>query len=494
MTDDNAIDLIAALSPADRKRFESAMWDPDDPGRPYRLMLLLRSASPHERETFYAGLPGGGDWWWRYPVEAATEPSPEAVAKAEDEFKALAAALSAGPVENPPGPGSDASATAPNAKAEDDRVRLTLLLDTLRCPNTCQHCQVEEGGPPHRKSLTEIQALVDRLQTEADSAGVWLFRVYPGCKEPLAHPEFFEIDMFLANRFPRHNEAWTSERVVATNGWAIARDPKFLGRLIRHRPRLNRIQLTLGELGEKHDRFAGRKGAFADIELAAKRALVAGMHICWIYVMHRGNIERIPAMSNWVHTLEPVPDESIFLVKPQVAGRALGRLRRHDLDRLPPRFRRMLGGGRTESELVAALRKDQYNEIESDHLQHYCPNSWDRDVMLEIEHNGDVYPFCHEHHPAFLLGNIGCDPLSVILDRYRRNAVPAQHARRVLGLQELAAKHGRPDGDELHDLCSICRTLVCRHLGIQVDAGFDAGRDCHVGNREESLHEEVKNA
>jgi len=325
MPDDNALDLIAALSPTDRKRFQSAMWDQDDPGRPYRLMLLLRSASPHERERFYAGLP----------------------------------------------------------PAEDDRVRLTLLLDTLRCPNTCQHCLVEEGGPPHRKSLAEIQSLVDRLQTEADSAGVWLFRVYPGYKEPLAHPEFFEIDMFLANRFPRHNEAWTSERGVPTNGWAIARDPEFLGRLMRHRPKLNSIQLTLGALGERHDRFAGRKGAFADIELAAKRALAAGLHINWVYVMHRGNIE---------------------------------------------------------------------------------------------------------HHPAFLLGNVSRDPLSVIMERYRRNAVPAQHARQVLGLHELAAKYGQSDGDELHDLCSICRTLVYRHLGIPCDADFGDGRECRVGAGEEFIN------
>jgi hypothetical protein len=114
-------------------------------------------------------------------------------------------------------------------------------------------------------------------------------------------------------------------------------------------------------------------------------------------------------------------------------------------------------------------------------------------VTIEIEHNGDAYPFCHEHHPSFLLGNIGCDPLSVILDRYRRNAVPAQHARQVLGLQELAAKYGRPDGDELHDLCSICRTLVYRHLGIHGDADPGAGRDCRVGTGDGFLHEEVKN-
>jgi MoaA/NifB/PqqE/SkfB family radical SAM enzyme len=258
---------------------------------------------------------------------------------------------------------------------------------------------------------------------------------------------------------------------------------------------LKSIQLTLGDLGERHDRFAGRKGAFADIELAAKRAQAAGMHICWVYVMHRGNIERIPAMSDWVHTLEPVPDEHIFLVKPQVAGRVLGRVRRQDLDRLPPRFRRtLIFAARTEGELVAALRQGQYSASDRLHLDHHCPDSRKREMTIEIEHNADAYPFCHEHHPAFLLGNIARDPLSVILDRYRRNAAPAQHARQVLGLQELAARYGRPDGDELHDLCSICRTLVCRHLGIEVDAGFDAGRDCHDGNREESLHEEVKNA
>jgi len=352
-----------------------------------------------------------------------------------------------------------------------EKRQLTLCLDVLRCPNSCRHCYQETGGGHYKLSLADIRRIVERLKGEAESAGVDL-TVWPDGKEPMAHPEYFEIMAYLDDMFHMGKA-----RGVVTNGWSIARDPNFLVRLREYNQKLERIQLTLTDLEDAHDRFVGRRGAFRDLEIAAKRILAEGLKITWVYVAHGDNIDRLPAMSVWTHSRGFVAgdqSECVFLVKPQGRGRYLRRLRLGDLEHLPKRFRDMVLAGATWGHMEGLkTEKDIVEAILHDALptgcccEESCYNSKASSLVLECEYNGDVYPPCHEDHPAFLLGNINRDSLETILDRYTRDAIPALHARRVLGLKELAVRHGRRDCDELHHGCSICRTLVNRHLGLE---------------------------
>lgn len=360
----------------------------------------------------------------------------------------------------------------------DMKRNITIYLDILRCPNTCRHCEREEGGQHHSISLNDLRETVRHLELEALTANVNV-TVDVGLKEPMAHPDFFSIQTYLDERFPGRCRKGIGSLTI---GSIIARDPEFLTHLRAYNPELEEIQITLADTGDAHDRFVCRKGAFRDIEAAIGRILSSGLRINWAYIVHRDNVTRIEPMSAWVHSQQgrvcALPfRETLFLVKPQGRGRYLKRLRSDDLNLLPKRFHKLLSnwGGiscSTEKEIMSDLQEDRlqvpniYGIPFPIGCSESCNQSNAASVSLEVEHNGDCYPFCHEHHPAFLLGNVNHDSLATILNRYTGDAVPALHARRILGMKELAARHGQRDNDELHHGCSICRTLVYRHLGL----------------------------
>jgi MoaA/NifB/PqqE/SkfB family radical SAM enzyme len=366
-------------------------------------------------------------------------------------------------------------------------------------------------------SLEEIRALTENLVERAEEIGV-LLSVDLVWKETMAHPEFFAIREYLQRRFPSEDPlASMLQKSIATNGWSIARDPGFLDALIRAGllDRDGCAQLTLLGLGQLHDKCAGRRGAFEDIETAADRLIAAGLGIQWTYILHGDNVDEIAEMSSWAHEKgcgshkpnvpppaemtdaeldamtkatgidmrkkakeehadkapgsEPCFPEATFLVKPQGGGRHLRRPKASDLERIPtalhPKVQWCGAACETESDLVIAMAGGK-REIGCFEAMRNLP---EQTVSLVIRRGGDVYSGCHEIHEVFRLGNIHADSLAGIMDRYRNNRTPALHARRSIGLKELAARYGRPDCDELHTGCSLCRTLVNRYLEDKTD-------------------------
>ena len=306
---------------------------------------------------------------------------------------------------------------------------------------------------------------MDGIRREADHLGVQI-EIGLNNSETLDHPEWREILSDLGHE--------TFGRTIATNGRQIARDPRLIEELKERG--VEWMQLTLGGgVHETHDAFTRRPGSLQDIIAAASLAHAAGVHVAWAYIAYRPLTE-IARMSELARSISgPFAagrydhkggiDQCIFLVKPQGAGTGMEHLRpsRADLAELPQwadaeRFSRWFGVGcETEGELVNALCTTE-KRIGCLELGHPVCGG----MGLVACRNGDVYPYCHESHPAYLLGNLNKGGLGSVLDRFTGTAPPPGLAIRRLGLPELAASYGDPDGDRLHSGCSLCRTLVSR--------------------------------
>jgi len=395
---------------------------------------------------------------------------------------------------------------------------LLIAINISRCPNTCYHCEIENGGPQYQMSFEEIKEMTESLIERAKQISVPL-TVDLVWKEAMSHPEYFTIRKYLKERFPTDDPLESIMRPnIITNGWSIARDPEFLNKLVDagFLAPDGHAQLTLLGLGESHDKRAGRKNAFQDIKTAADRLIDGGFGIQWIYILDGNNVDEISEISKWAHkkgcgnyksgmkpltemndieldaltkvtginmhemaekerrdpgtekTEAPFP-EGTFLIKPQGKGRFLARPNASDLERLPASLRpscNWCGAAcETEKDLVRAMATGE-KKIGCIEARRNLPED---QMSLVLEPDGNLYPKCHEIHEAYYLGNIHKDSFADIMERYRNNKAPALYALRAIGLKKLAAGYGKPDCNELHTGCSFCRTLVNRYLEDTTD-------------------------
>jgi MoaA/NifB/PqqE/SkfB family radical SAM enzyme len=316
-------------------------------------------------------------------------------------------------------------------------------------------------------SRDEVRVWAEQVREQARRIGVEV-EVGLNNSELLDHPQWREILADLSGE--------NLGRGLATNGRQIARDPRVLAEL-RERG-VEWLQLTLGGGSpDTHDWFTRRPGSFDDICRAAALAEESGMHVAWVCVAYRplAELVRMSQVATAIsghyqrdrYAHKGGIDQTIFLVKPQGKGAHLEARRpaRSDLADLPAhlqadRFSQSYGAGcETEGELVEALCTGdrQVGCLESD-LTGGCSH-------YVICRNGDVYPYCHERHPDFLLGNLTEDGG---MERVREAALgdmpPRALAIRRRGLTELAAVYGDRTSELLHSGCSLCRTLVTRAL------------------------------
>jgi len=361
-------------------------------------------------------------------------------------------------------------------------------------------------------SFDTFKELTEDLLARAKDLAVEIV-VSPNNKEPGAHPDYFKLKRYQEKTFPDATKMPPfCVKTLITNGHTISRDPAFLKALVTEQG-YKGFQLTLLGLGEEHDYYAGRRGAFEDLEKTADAALAAGLGLTWVYIMHGYNVASIESMAAWARKkgsgtwpnqeklLEQMSEEEIdqliegtgidfrsrkntpkksestlpkfrestFLVKPQGSGRFLPRVRAGDLKSCPnalkPNCDWCGASCETEKDLLDIL-KNEKRVVGCHEARKSLPKE---NVQLTMLRNGDVYPTCYEEHPVFLLGNLHQNSLEEILERYESNDSPALHARRNIGLKSLAEQYGKPECDELHTGCSICRTLVYRYLEDQTD-------------------------
>ncbi len=155
---------------------------------------------------------------------------------------------------------------------------MPVYVEGAGCTNACRHCGAG-GRPPHGAiySADELRGL----------AATW----GPLClyHEASAHPDFPEV---------MDPNVVGCERVLATNGFGLARAPDHEAILRRMRQfGFSGVSFTLHGLEKEHDWFVGRTGAYQDILCASARTIEAGFDIHWNIFLDRRNLADVPALA-----------------------------------------------------------------------------------------------------------------------------------------------------------------------------------------------------
>ena len=153
----------------------------------------------------------------------------------------------------------------------------TVIWDvTYACNLSCLHCLTNSG----RKTSKELdtKAALGLIDVFADAKILYL-SLTGG--EPFARSDILELLVHLAD---------TGMRVdIATNGFHVS--PKII-RGLRHLP-VFQIQVSIDGIGEQHDRFRGREGAFEKACEALRRFKDEGLSTSINTTATAQNIDRL---------------------------------------------------------------------------------------------------------------------------------------------------------------------------------------------------------
>jgi Fe-coproporphyrin III synthase len=149
---------------------------------------------------------------------------------------------------------------------------------TQACNLKCVHCYARARERSASKELSRRQGL-DLID---DLAGFGVPVVLFSGGEPLIHPDLTDL--------ARHAAAKGMRCVISTNGTLIspkkARELKEIG--------LSYVGVSLDGMQEVHDRFRGKKGAFAEAMAGIRNAQDVGLKVGLRFTINRRNKEEIP--------------------------------------------------------------------------------------------------------------------------------------------------------------------------------------------------------
>jgi Fe-coproporphyrin III synthase len=155
---------------------------------------------------------------------------------------------------------------------------------TRRCNLKCVHCyaQADANAAPDELSFAEGLALLDDLK--AFGTPVVLF----SGGEPLMRPDLYDL--------VSHTAALGMRAVISTNGTLITREValrlKDLG--------LSYVGISLDGIEPTHDRFRGKKGAFAAAMAGVRRCQEVGLKVGLRFTLNKANFREVPAIFDLV--------------------------------------------------------------------------------------------------------------------------------------------------------------------------------------------------
>ena len=347
-----------------------------------------------------------------------------------------------------------------------------LAFDLFGCPSACRHCYLGNAAPPFVPE-SEIRGQVARFRSFArDDEDA------PYFQDVAVATWFHEPDYGQNYRALHELEAELSDggarRFELLSLWRLARDEDYAAWAKSVGTRV--CQVSLYGLGEKHDWFARRRGAWDDAMVALDRLLDAGIVPRVQIFLSRKILPDIPAILKSLQEkrvearVEALGSEfSLFVHTPEPTGdaRKIEHLRplASDVNGVVPedlleRSRRYLGRDplwRTEADLCAELR-------ESDSAPPVGCRVPDP-LWLYITGKLDVWSNLGTLDPWWKLGNLSRDSVASIVESYEQCRPPGMAAAFGVPARELVERTGRPDSQRIYndttDLAALYLARYC---------------------------------
>lgn len=265
---------------------------------------------------------------------------------------------------------------------------------TNRCNLRCAHCGSRCGeGKPSELDFEDVR----RVLTETAAAfGTEKVMICLTGGEPMLHPDFFKIGAEAA----RLGFFWG----VTTNGTLI--DTEAAEKFIK--AGMGSASISLDGIGETHDRFRGRPGAFDGAVRGIREFAARGMYFEVSTVVFKENLGELPALYELLRGFN-VRHWKIVNMEP--IGRALDR---QELALGPEEFRAML-------EFIREKRREGVMDVTYG-CSHFLTPRYEREVrdapflcgagtfVASVTSNGDITGCLDiERRPELVQGSIAVD-------------------------------------------------------------------------------------
>ena len=319
---------------------------------------------------------------------------------------------------------------------------INLVVDMHGCPNRCMHCW--------------LGRLPDGNLSDADAEWIAsLFRpyfkdlaFYSWMREPDFSPDYrkrWEKDIALSSMKP--------ERFELASFWRIVRDPDYVPFL--KEVGVKKVQLSFFGGEERTDKYVGRKGAYQELMKATSILLEHGIVPRWQFFINMENKDEILPQIE-IGKAMGVPE--IFVHEGSCDGNNAKLYGiRIEKDAIPEGlipyyldYDQIL----TEAECCARLKGSN---------EHYLPHN-DRDIVLNITSDLNVYFHFTNPSPAWCLGNLREDPIDRIVARSVEENVPALLLSKAMPLGRLVTKYGNPTSKKVFSLEDYESYLLNRYL------------------------------
>ncbi len=190
-----------------------------------------------------------------------------------------------------------------------DDTPIVVWNSTNRCNLSCQHCYInaEDRAYANEFSTTEAKSFIDDLAKI--KVPVLLF----SGGEPLVRPDLFELGAYALERGIRP--------VISTNGTLIT--PKIAKRI--YDTGFQYVGVSLDGNEEVHDRFRGKKGAFAEALAGIRNSLAAGNKTGIRFTINKLNFHTLPEILDIVEQ-EKIPRFCMYHLVYAGRGREMAEL------------------------------------------------------------------------------------------------------------------------------------------------------------------------
>jgi MoaA/NifB/PqqE/SkfB family radical SAM enzyme len=325
----------------------------------------------------------------------------------------------------------------------------------VACNNKCRHCYSKIPNPIRRLSYRESVILLEEINKSTLSE----FVMCPWClmHDPLLIKDWDSLVIYI-------KEHWTKCKKgdsLVSNLSAITQDSKVMDKL--HKVGIKELQFSFYGIGETHDWFAGRKGAYRDIEKALPILQNAGIKLRPVIWLHRKIGSDLPLLMDKfnhfgldldrgklpAHIIDPVGHQ---LSHPEDRPTREGLIAHADL--LPTNIflweegivcKNVLNGltmdGKNKACKTAGSSFDK-NRTEDAQINLMC--------SYTILPDGEAYPFWEPAAPLFRLGNVFVDGMDEIHRRYYNGDYEGKRLLENLDSLDLISKYGNVISTKLY--------------------------------------------